>query len=91
MINRKNVYFVLILLYTPFIAIAHNTNVTHPLLTLEAIRLIKESDDSANKYNELYRTANVDFSEEKYNKIIKELKGSVTNENHSRTCLASVF
>jgi hypothetical protein len=33
-------------------AIPHNTNVTHPLLLLEAIRLIKDNDKTNKKYEE---------------------------------------
>ena len=36
---------------------AHNTNVTHPVITLEAVRLIQEADKDQGQYSELYRKA----------------------------------
>jgi len=48
---------------------AQNTNVTHPLLTLEAIRLIEKQDEISNKYQELYRSAEIDFTGQAYKKI----------------------
>jgi len=52
------------------VSLAHNTNVTHPVLTLEAIRLIKEQDTNGYaKYEELYRGANVDFTGFNYDGI----------------------
>jgi len=42
---------------TSFVAMSHNTNVTHPVITLEAIRLIQAQDQSAFQFTELYRMA----------------------------------
>ena len=48
-------YFKAVLIvFFPSMLWAHNTNVTHPIITLEAIRLIKSSD-SAQQFSELYR------------------------------------
>lgn len=67
---KRFVTFVIIV-GLPLTLLAHNTNVTHPLLTLEAIRLIKKSEDSSSQkqYEELYRTAQSDFLDETYRDI----------------------
>ncbi len=39
-----------------FSAFAHDTKVTHPVLTLEAIRLLEKQDKMKGEFAELYRT-----------------------------------
>ena len=39
------------------VVLAHNTNVTHPVITLEAIRLIQHHDQLNGEFAELYRIA----------------------------------
>ena len=52
-----NRYFIAILalVLTSAPSWAHNTNVTHPVITLEGARLIESNDKDQSHYQELYR------------------------------------
>ena len=40
---------------TSFVVLAHDTKVTHPVITLEAIRLLEKQDKVKGEFSELYR------------------------------------
>jgi len=60
-LKKVTIFFVGTILSTA--CYSHNTNVTHPLLTLEAIRLIENGDKTVNEYSELYRSVQTGFAD----------------------------
>jgi len=62
-LNLLSYRTLIIIAMIPCFAASHNTNVTHPVITLEAIRLIQVQDQSALQFTELYRVATRDSND----------------------------